>query len=94
MPIKDLMTKDVEVVRPDDSIKVRQVMTGEVAWCFEDDEIARVIRLMKEKQIRRIPVVNAAKRLVGVVALGDLAQQQESQSAEVLGSVSQAPPNN
>ena len=52
---------------------VRDAMTREVITCFEDQDVREAARLMKEKQIRRLPVLNRAKRLVGIVSLGDLA---------------------
>jgi CBS domain-containing protein len=52
---------------------VRDVMSPEVLYCFENDDIERVAGNMGEQQIRRLPVVNAAKRLVGIVSIGDLA---------------------
>src|SRR4051812_30547984 len=50
---------------------VRDVMTEDIVYCFEDDEVERVARLMKEREIRRVLVVDRDKRLVGVVSLGD-----------------------
>jgi CBS-domain-containing membrane protein len=50
-------------------------MTPGIAYCFEDQDVAEAAQLMKEKQIRRLPVLNRQKRLVGIVALGDLAVQ-------------------
>ena len=55
------------------AIHVRDIMTPEVVTCFEDQDVAEAARLMKEKQVRRLLVLNRAKRLVGIVSLGDLA---------------------
>lgn len=52
---------------------VSEVMTSEVYYCFEDDDVVEAARIMEEKQIRRLPVVNRDKRLVGILSLGDLA---------------------
>jgi CBS domain-containing protein len=52
---------------------VREVMSQEVKYCFEDEEAAHVIENMAELQVRRLPVMNRDKRLVGIVSLGDLA---------------------
>jgi CBS domain-containing protein len=52
---------------------VRDTMTPGVHYCFEDDDVADAAELMSEKQVRRLPVLNHGKRLVGIVALGDLA---------------------
>jgi len=55
------------------STHVRDVMTPDVVYCFEDQEISDASRLMEDHQIRRLVVLNRAKRLVGIVSLGDLA---------------------
>ena len=55
------------------STLVREVMSTGVFWAYEDDSVDAAARLMSEHQIRRLPVVNADKRLVGIVALGDFA---------------------
>jgi CBS domain-containing protein len=54
-------------------VRVRDVMTPGVVYCFEDAPVEDVARLMQEKQIRRILVLNHDKRLTGIVSLGDLA---------------------
>lgn len=53
--------------------RVRDVMSTNVKYCFESDEVSEVARNMAEIQVRRLPVVNAEKRLIGVVSLGDIA---------------------
>jgi CBS domain-containing protein len=53
--------------------RVREVMTPEVRYVFEDENLNSAAEIMAEQQVRRLPVVNRAKRLVGVVTLGDLA---------------------
>jgi CBS domain-containing protein len=52
---------------------VGDAMTGRVLYVFQDEDAADVARNMAEQQVRRMPVVNRDKRLVGIVALGDLA---------------------
>jgi CBS domain-containing protein len=52
---------------------VRDAMTPDVSYCFEDQDVAEVADLMRYKQIRRLPVLNHERRLVGIVSLGDLA---------------------
>jgi CBS domain-containing protein len=51
---------------------VRDVMSTEVKYCFEDEEVEHVTRNMGDIQVRRLPVMNREKRLVGIVSLGDL----------------------
>jgi CBS domain-containing protein len=67
---------------------VRQVMTEEVEWCFEDDDVDEIVEIMSRRQIRRLPVVSRDKRLVGIVALGDLATDQEDAAARALHRIS------
>ncbi len=55
--------------------KVRDAMTEGVTYCYEDDTVADAARCMREKQIRRLVVLNRDKRLVGIVSLGDLATE-------------------
>lgn len=57
----------------DANSKVRDVMSNEVVWAYENDSVEKACELMSNHQIRRLPIVNADKRLVGIVALGDLA---------------------
>jgi CBS domain-containing protein len=57
----------------DPGTKVREVMSEGIHWAYEDDSVTEVAKLMSEHQIRRLPIVNADKRLVGIVALGDFA---------------------
>jgi CBS domain-containing protein len=50
-----------------------QAMSPGICYCFEDQEVSEAARLMEEKQIRRLAVLNRKKRLVGIVSLGDIA---------------------
>jgi len=52
---------------------VRHVMTPNLVYCFDDQLVSEAARLMQDNQIRRLPVLNRDKRLVGMVSLGDLA---------------------
>jgi CBS domain-containing protein len=52
---------------------VSEVMTPEVLWCFENEEVEEAARIMQEHQVRRILVLNEAKELVGITSLGELA---------------------
>jgi CBS domain-containing protein len=69
---------------------VRDVMSEGVKYCFEDDELDSVARNMGDIQMRRLPVLNRDKRLVGIVSLGDIAANEEpAQTGEALGDISQ-----
>jgi len=52
---------------------VREVMSSEVKYCFEDDDLDDVAENMADIKVRRLPVLNREKRLVGIVSLGDIA---------------------
>ena len=62
--------------------RVRDVMTDDVKYCFDDDDVEDVARNMADIQVRRLPVVNRDKRLVGIVAIADIAASEEP---EVVG---------
>lgn len=135
MKIRDAMTRDVRMVRPDQTLReaahlmaeldigalpvedndrlvgmitdrditvravaeghgpetlVRQVMTNEIKYCFDDQTVDEVTRNMGEQRLRRLPVVDRNKRLVGILSLGDLALDANAQdeAGEALGGIS------
>ena len=53
--------------------KAREVMSQEVKYCFEDDELEEVANNMADIKLRRLPVLNEKKRLVGIISLCDIA---------------------
>ncbi len=55
------------------STPVSEIMSEGVIWAHEDDSIEEAAEIMSDNQIRRLPVVNAEQRLVGIVSLGDFA---------------------
>ncbi len=68
---------------------VREVMsTEQVLYCFEDEDLAHVAQNMSEQQVRRLPVVNREKRLVGIVSLGDMAQSETRSASKAVKGVS------
>jgi CBS domain-containing protein len=74
----------------DANTPIREVMSSDVRYCYEDDDLSDVAQNMGELQVRRLPVVNKDKRLVGIVSLGDIAISQERQpAAEALSSISE-----
>ena len=62
--------------------KVRDVMTPEVRYCFEDENLDQAVRNMGENKVRRLPVMSRDKRLVGIVSFGDVALYGDSQQAD------------
>jgi len=135
MKISQLMSKDVLVAKPDDSLRIiaeqmerlnigalpvcdgrtvvgivtdrdivvravakgqsadataASIMTRDVKYCFEDDDIAEVSDRMGDVQVRRIPVLDRDRNLVGIVSLGDLAlEAKAATSGKTLEQISQ-----
>ena len=84
---RDICVRGVALGKgPDD--KVADVMSREVKYCFEDDDSDAVLRNMGDIQVRRLPVLNRDKRLIGIVSLADLASiGQTSRTGEALGGI-------
>lgn len=69
---------------------VRDVMsTDQVLYCFDDEDLEHVAKNMADEKVRRLPVVNREKRLVGIVSLGDLAQKERKAAGRAVSGVSQ-----
>ena len=70
---RDIAIRATTEARNPDTTLVRDCMSPEIVYCFDDQDIKEAERLMQEKQIRRLPVLTRDKQLTGIVALGDLA---------------------
>lgn len=70
---RDLALRGITEARDPRSIPIREVMSPGIVYVFADQDVEEAARLMEVKQIRRLPVLNRDKRLVGIVSLGDLA---------------------
>ena len=136
MQVSQILTRDVETIRPDTSVKeaaqrmrsmdvgalpvcdgrhllgmvtdrditirisaegrdvnntpVREAMTPNIDFVFEDADVQEAARIMKDRQIRRLPVLSRGKELVGIVSLGDLSQTGDDRtSGDTLQQISQ-----
>lgn len=69
---RDIAVRCVAEGRGPDA-KVREVMTQEIKYCFGDQEVEEVAKNMAQQQLRRLPVIDRSKRLVGIVSLADIA---------------------
>jgi len=69
---------------------VRDVMSQQVRYCYDDQLVEEVMRNMGDIQVRRLPVLNRDKRLVGIVSLGDVVQDSDNdeESASALRQIS------
>lgn len=74
----------------DGSTTVREVMSDGIFWVFEDESVEDAAKMMSQRQVRRLPVVDRNKRLVGIVALGDFAVETSEirPAAEALSEIS------
>jgi CBS domain-containing protein len=72
---RDITVRATAAGRDPNTTRVREVMTPDVVYCFEDQDVQEAAQVMEERQIRRLIVLNRDKRLVGIVSLGDLATQ-------------------
>jgi CBS domain-containing protein len=71
---------------------VRDVMSAEVLYCYDDDDLDTAAQQMGDQQVRRMPVLNRDKRLVGILSLGDISHAQNNGSgriAQTLAAVTQ-----
>ena len=67
----------------------RDVMTPGIHCCREDDDLPKAVRHMEELKVRRLPVINKSKRMVGILSLGDISRSAQSDLlSEILKSVS------
>ena len=88
---RDICVRAVAAGKNPKQCKVGEVMSAEVKYVFEDETTEDLARNMSTLQVRRMPVLDRDKRLVGIVSLGDLALEghDEELSAETLEAVSQ-----
>ena len=87
---RDIAIRAVAAGKSPDT-KVRDVMSTEVKYCFDDDDIDDVASNMADIKVRRLPVVNRDKRLVGIVSLGDIACKDDDAEtvSDTLSGISQ-----
>jgi CBS domain-containing protein len=83
---RDITVRSASKGKAPGESRVEEAMSADVRWCFEDQSLEEVMQQMADSQIRRVPVVShdEAHRLVGIVALGDLATRtDETKKQEV-----------
>ena len=86
---RDIAVRAVAKALPPET-PIEQIMSPQVLYCFEDEDVERVARNMGENRVRRLPVLNREKRLVGIVSFGDLSQSVKSATAgETIANISQ-----
>ena len=88
---RDIAIRAVASGKDPNSATVRDAMSEGIFYCFDDQSVDEVAAMMGDKQVRRMPVLNRDKRLVGIVALGDLATKRgaDDEAGEALSQISQ-----
>jgi CBS domain-containing protein len=88
---RDITVRATSAGRDPKTTPVREAMSQDVVYLFEDQDVRDAAQLMSEKQIRRVPVLSRDKRLVGIVSLGDIAadSRDDRMSGETLERVSE-----
>lgn len=71
---RDIIVRCIAEGGDPENTQVRSVMSEKTYYCFDDDNVEEVCENMGDMQVRRLPVVDRNKRLVGIVSLGDVAQ--------------------
>jgi CBS domain-containing protein len=88
---RDIAIRAVADGREARQTPVREIMTPELVYCTEDEDVTAAAQLMHDHQIRRLPIINEQKELVGIVSLGDLAVEtrDEKMAGQVLEGISE-----
>jgi CBS domain-containing protein len=86
---RDIVVRGVAENRLSGATSVRDVMSEHIYYCFEDDDLERAATIMAEHQVRRLPVLNRNKRLVGIIAMADLARLPGEAAHQAIEGVSE-----
>lgn len=88
---RDIAVRAVAEGRDPKNTKVRDTMTSDVVYCFENQDLSEAAKIMADKHVRRLVVLNKEKRLTGICSIGDLAVSGDQKlSGDVLRKVSTA----
>lgn len=86
---RDIVVRAVAEERSAGNTTVREVMSEGTYYCFNDDDVKEAAQVMADHQVRRLPVLNRDKRLIGVVALADLGRSEETAADDALKGISE-----
>jgi CBS domain-containing protein len=86
---RDISCRGVANGKDTRSLTARDVMSKGIVFCRDTEELEDAVRIMEQRQVRRLPVINDRKRMVGMLCLGDIANAApHAVSGEVIASVS------
>lgn len=87
---RDIVIRGVARALDPQNATIRDVMSSGVCYCFDDEDVEDAAQQMAELQVRRLPVLDRSKRLVGIISLGDLSQEADKRvSGDALQGVSE-----
>ena len=87
---RDIVIRGIASGKNLDTLKARGIMSDDVFWCYEDDDIKDVAGKMREKNVRRMVLLTRDKRLAGVVSIGDISKVEEKESGKTLKDITEA----
>lgn len=85
---RDIAIRAIGMGRGPDT-PIAEAMTSDVKYCFEDEDVEAACQSMGDLQVRRLPVLNRDKRLVGIVSLSDFARKADGSAGSALAQISQ-----
>jgi len=86
---RDIVVRAVADGSARNGLRARDVMSPQVLYCYEDQEVEEALEVMGEQQVRRLPVLDAERQLVGVVSLGDVSQAVAQKAGGALKEISE-----
>ena len=91
---RDIVLKVVAAGRNPEQTSVRDAMTPNPVCCKEDDDLEHALKLMKERQVRRMPIVDGSGRLSGIIAQADVATRlnKDAKTGELVEAISESGP--
>jgi CBS domain-containing protein len=88
---RDLVVKVLATGSAGDRATVREAMTPNPVFCHENDDLSKAVTLMSERQVRRMPIVDEAGRLTGIIAQADVATRgnRDETTGELVEAISE-----
>ena len=84
---RDIVVRGLSGNKQAESLTANDVMTKGIVYCKDSEEVDDAVRIMEQKKIRRLPVLNEKKRMVGILSMGDVSH---ATSREVSGEMVEA----
>ena len=90
---RDLVVKVLAGGRTVEQATVRDAMTSNPSCCREDDDVERAVEAMKDRQVRRMPIVDSSGRLTGIIAQADVATRvhKDAKTGDLVEAISESP---